>query len=951
MNQIGLHTDFLNALMANSRDACLLIDQNLIIRNSNQAAADLFGFDTDNPIARSLSDFITEGIPEDGFPQKEPACLKGLCRMGGRKEFPLHISSYPIGEGNTTLLLHLPEGVRKENPTALLREEKIKTEALLMAVPDAIFIQDDKGNFLDYYPALYTIFIPVRQPVKNRHMSAFLPPDVLKLFEDAFARIRSENQPAYFEFSISGVQKSFYEARMVPMNNHRILTILRDVSDRVRNEHALKDGKRQLRNYLDSAASMFVVLRPNYTIALANQKVCEVLGYPMTKLLNKNWLTFLGSPSERKRLRLLFDRTLKGKSELTDSFETSIVSQKGEKRLIRWKNAILKDAEGSNTGLICSGEDITAQKEAELELVRSEARNRAILEAIPDVILLHNQEGKILSVQDAHPAPGVFQGKKLIGKLVTEAFPGRIGEQMLFKIRESCKKANPAILEISTEGPEDRQFFEIRYACMENEHVLAVVRDITTTKNTQQILDLRNRALEAAGNGILISDARLPDLPIIYCNEAFSTITGYSQEEVLGKNCRFLQGAETDRKKVRQIREALEKGVSSRVVLRNYKKDGSLFWNELTITPIRDTAGTVTHFIGVQNDVSTLVFEGERKDHTRKILEAITQDQPLENISGAIADFLGNVAPETGVLISLWHGNKEFLESIASHNLPKAVEKIFKRIPLKKKRGCPCIKAVQTRETVILEDLNREVGAIPFTNALREQGIRSYWSYPILSSERMVLGTCTFFGKYPGSPEKEQLEFLKDAIQLTGLAIERYQSRCRIEESNRQLEQYAKNLEKDVADRTQEVESTVQKLLESNVSLQEQIQTTREAEERASASRALFRAIAQHFPKGVIMVFDQELKYEHLEGEELNRMGLEGWKFTNRSVMDTPGLSPSKLLDLRTKINQTLQGQHLSFELELDGYTYSVNSTPLPVGESMGWALLVLSNVTEHKKA
>ena len=952
MNKLVVHTDFLSALIAKSRDPALLVDRELVIKGSNQGAARLFGKEVGELLSLPLKTLIPAGIPENGFPQSEPTAEKGMCLARGNEEVPIRLNTYPVGEGMDTLLFLQPlETGEEATALSLLHEEKIKSDALLMAVPDAILIQDFQGNFLDYYPALYKIFIPEDQPVKNRHLSAFLPPDVLALFKDAFLKIREDRHPVNIEFRLSGDQERFYEARLVPMNDQRVLTIIRDVSERVRTERALHTGQKRLRNYLDSAASMFVVLKPDYTIALANQKVCEVLGYPMETLLDQNWLTLIGSPSKRKRLRLLFDRTLEGKSKLTDTFETYLVSKNGKKRLIRWQNALLQDAGGKNTGLICSGEDITAQKEAEMELVQSEARIRAILEAIPDVILLHDQQGQILSVQESTPRPGFFDADRLIGKRVTEVFSAGMGEQMLLKIRQSCSSGQTTVLEISTDGPKGRQFYEIRYACMENGQVLGVARDISRTKNTQQILDLRNRALATAGNGVLISDARLPDMPIIYCNDAFSRITGYPAEEVLGKNCRFLQGEDTDREKVRYIREALREGVPSRVVLRNYRKDGSLFWNELTITPIKDPDGVITHFIGVQNDVSALVFEGERKDHSRKILEAITQDKPLKNISEAIADFFVDLQPETGVLISLWHQDKGSLESLASRRLPKAVEKIFKRIPLKRKRGCPCIKAVQTRETLILEDLSEESGAVPFTSALREHGINSYWSYPVLSSDRKVLGTCTFFGQNPGKPGDDELEFLQDALQLTGLAIERYQSRYRIEESNRKLEQYAKNLERDVAQRTSEVESTVQKLLETNVSLQEQIQTTREAEERATASQVLFRTIARHFPKGVIMVFDKELKYVHLEGEELDRMGLEDWKFTNRTVMDTPGLTPSKLMDLRTKINQTLEGQHHSFELQLDGHIYSVNSTPLPVGEGMGWALLVLSNVTEQKKA
>ena len=952
MNQMAVHTDFLNALMAGSGQAVLLAGPDGIIKRANPAAAALFGVETEDLVSHPLAEWLPEGIPETILPATGPDACTATAKKGKNKGLPLDIQIYPIMPGKQTLLiLSRPEPGTHPPPSRLSHEEKIRSDALLTAIPDAIFIQDFEGNFLDYYPALYQGFIPENEAVKGRHMSDFLPPEVVALFKEAISGIQREHSPRNLEFRLAGKPERFYEARLVPMNRQRILTIFRDVSQQVRNQRALEAGQKQLRDYLDSAAFMFVVLRPDYSIALVNQKVCEVLGYPMESLLDKNWLSFLEKPRERKRLKLLFDRTLEGRSELRDYFEHSLVTRKGEKRMIRWRNALLQDSEAGVSGLICSGVDITAHKKTELELVRSESRNRAILEAIPDVILVHDQNGLILSVQDSDPTPGLFERERIIGKQVTDAFGEQIGSQMLTKIREACNSGHPTNLEITSKGGSGRQYFEIRYVCMENHQVLAVARDITRAKKTQQVLDLRNRALEAAGNGILISDARLPDMPVIYCNEAFSRITQYSREEVLGKNCRFLQGAETDPHKVGQIREALEKGVASRVVLRNYRKDGSLFWNELTITPITDGNGAVTHFIGVQNDVSEVVFEGERKDQSRKILEAITQDQPLKKISGSIAAFLGDLEPDTALLIALWHPEKQILESLAAYQLPEPVKKKFRRIPLKKQAGCPCIQAVRTRKTVILEDLYKEDGKIPFTRVLKQQGIRSYWSYPVLSSDQKVLGTCTFFGKHPGKPGKDQLEYLQEAIQLTGLAIERHQTRFSLEESNRRLAQYARNLEKDVATRTQEVESTVQKLLETNLSLQQQTQTTREAEERARASQVLFRAIAKHFPKGVIMVFDRELQYEHLEGEELSRMGLSGWDYANKSVMDTPGFTPSTLMDLRTKIDRTLSGQHLSFEIQQEGYVYSVNSTPLMVGNGLGWALLVFSNVTEHKKA
>ncbi len=96
--------------------------------------------------------------------------------------------------------------------------------------------------------------------------------------------------------------------------------------------------------------------------------------------------------------------------------------------------------------------------------------------------------------------------------------------------------------------------------------------------------------------GVAISDARLPDLPLVYINPAFTKITGYEASEALGRNCRFLQGGEKSQSAIGDIREALAAARNVRVLLRNQKKDGSLFWNSLLISPIRDGVGQVSHF-------------------------------------------------------------------------------------------------------------------------------------------------------------------------------------------------------------------------------------------------------------------------------------------------------------------------------------------------------------------
>lgn len=113
--------------------------------------------------------------------------------------------------------------------------------------------------------------------------------------------------------------------------------------------------------------------------------------------------------------------------------------------------------------------------------------------------------------------------------------------------------------------------------------------------------------IESVATGLTVCDLTLPDMPLVYVNPAFERMTGYTSREVLGRNCRFLQGPDRDQPGLADIRKALHEGAAITTVLRNYRKDGTPFWNELYLSPIRDLQGDVTHFAGIQNDVTRRV--------------------------------------------------------------------------------------------------------------------------------------------------------------------------------------------------------------------------------------------------------------------------------------------------------------------------------------------------------
>jgi len=126
--------------------------------------------------------------------------------------------------------------------------------------------------------------------------------------------------------------------------------------------------------------------------------------------------------------------------------------------------------------------------------------------------------------------------------------------------------------------------------------------------------------LDNCVNGVTLSDPDLPDNPVVYANEVFEEMTGYSRDEILGRNCRFLQGDDHEQPAVDQIRAALAEKRPVEVTLRNYRKDGSLFYNRLTIRPLLDPDGNVIYYLGVQYDVTEQVQAREEIDRLTQLL-------------------------------------------------------------------------------------------------------------------------------------------------------------------------------------------------------------------------------------------------------------------------------------------------------------------------------------------
>ncbi|WP_287130405.1 PAS domain S-box protein [Candidatus Cyanaurora vandensis] len=388
-----------------------------------------------------------------------------------------------------------------------------------------------------------------------------------------------------------------------------------------------------------------LLTQPGPRILYTNTVFTQMTGYSPSEVLGSTPRLLQGPNTSTALLEQLRHCLQQGQS-----FRGEAVNYRkdGSEYQVEWSISPVRDADGLVRYWVSVQRDVTQQRQAEEVSCQNEQRYRNIIETTTEGAWVIDPEGQTSFVNDHManmlgytPVEMIGQtffdfmdeeGKQLATRLLARRRAG-VREQHDFKFQHRDSRAVWAI--VSTDPLYDA---EGRFV-----GALGLLTDITSRKKAEEEMRLFNRVLQATTNGVVVADARQPETPIIYCNPAFERLTGYTLTEMVGRSCRFLQGPETEPEAVAQLRQAMVEVRECQILFKNYRKDGSIFLNEFSLAPICDEHGTLTHFVGVHNDVTARI---EAEQQRRELAQACFEMGEMAKMSQLKDDFLSTVSHE-----------------------------------------------------------------------------------------------------------------------------------------------------------------------------------------------------------------------------------------------------------------------------------------------------------------
>jgi len=488
----------------------------------------------------------------------------------------------------------------RKQAEAALRASEAKIHALMDAIPDMMFMLDYEGKFIDYHAATgHSLYVPP-EVFMGKNISEVMPSQMVEAYRSKFDQAVLSGKSQLFEYALGEHDTlRYFEAHLVVYQGDRVLCVIRDITRRKNAEDAVRQTERHFKALIEKAPDGITLVGSDGLTRYVSPSARKMFGYDIEEVIHPNSLESIHPDDLASVLGAMNDL-------IQNPAYIPVIQYRYRHKdgSYRWVESTFSNllSDPSVQAVVINFRDITERKQTQEALAASLAELHALFTSMQDAVLVIDRNGVYQKIAPTNPNKFYLSPEEVIGRNLSNFFSPAEVDRFLGVIQQVLKTQQTMQIEYKLEVKGLSPWFEASISPMDANNTIWVARDISERKQVEAKLHLQSAALEAAANTIIITDRKGI---IQWANSAFSSLTGFEPKEAIGNNPgKLMKSGKQTQEFYEDLWSTILSGKTWHNELINCRKDGSLYFEEMTITPLRNSDDAISHFIAVKQDIT-----------------------------------------------------------------------------------------------------------------------------------------------------------------------------------------------------------------------------------------------------------------------------------------------------------------------------------------------------------
>jgi PAS domain S-box-containing protein len=580
------------------------------------------------------------------------------------------------------------DGTEKIEQDKIIQLSEQRFKALVQDGSDMVTILDTSGNYKFVSPTNQVVLGIDPKDYIGKNAFQFIHPDDEEQTLASLKKVSSTKKVIVEPYRFLNHNKEWRWIETVLTNMldnpaiNGIVSNSRDITEKIKQDALVQQSEQRFKALVQDGSDMISIVNEEGNYIYTSPTTTAILGISPEEFQNKNVFDFI-HPDDASQCMECMQRIMVEKRVIVPPFRLKDAANNW-----RWIESVLTNMLDNPAveGLVANSRDITDAINAKEQIEANEQFNRTVLESSPDCFKILDTAGRIQYMNYNGLCHMEIDDFSMIKDKNWHLLWGSENE---IQVKDALDKAlSGHVAQFTAFCPTAKgtpKWWDVLVSPVGNpkepiNQIISVSRDVTKQKQEEQHLKLLTSVITNTHDAVLITEAESLDHPgpkIIYVNDAFTRMTGYTAEEVIGKTPRMLQGPNSDKKELKKLGEALRKWQPYEITVINYKKNGEEFWCNFNVTPVADEKGWYTHWIAIERDVT----EQKNKEQERELIAKISTGFNQENDFVRATKKLCKTVKEFGNfdLVEVWVPNIEKTNiQLISHCCKNAeVEKFY----------------------------------------------------------------------------------------------------------------------------------------------------------------------------------------------------------------------------------------------------------------------------------